>query len=224
MTKRFIFYMIGLYIMTIGIGFSIKADLGVSPVSSVPYTITLIIGIEMGKATILFHIFLVFLQVLLLRKEFELKHLAQVPVGVMFGYFTTLSNYLTGLLPSPEHIAFKLLFLLISIVLVAIGLLLYMPPDVIPLAGEGAMLAISGKTGIAFPKVKIGFDVTVVLISGIVCLTVMHRLGSVGIGTLLAAVLVGVVLNFISGRFRERYLRFLAAGDTKVGAPEFENE
>jgi len=210
--------------MTIGIGVSIKADLGVSPVSSVPYTITLIAGIEMGKATILFHIALVLLQVIILRKEFELKQLAQVPVGVLFGYFTTFSNYLTGLLPSPEHLAFQLLFLLISIIIVAIGLFLYIPADMIPLAGEGAMLAISRKTGISFPKVKIGFDVTVVLISGVVGLSVMHRFGSVGSGTVLAAVLVGVVLTFISRRFNERYCSFLEGVEMKVGAAEFEEE
>ena len=32
-------YLIGLFIMTIGIALSVKSDLGVSPVSSIPYTI-----------------------------------------------------------------------------------------------------------------------------------------------------------------------------------------
>lgn len=47
-------YFIGLFIMTIGIALSVKSNLGVSPVSSIPYTITCVWGIEMGKATILF--------------------------------------------------------------------------------------------------------------------------------------------------------------------------
>ena len=42
-------YFIGLFIMTIGIALSVKSNLGVSPVSSIPYTMTCVWGIEMGK-------------------------------------------------------------------------------------------------------------------------------------------------------------------------------
>lgn len=213
MTKRLVIYILGLYIMTIGISFSIKADLGVSPVSTIPYTMTLIAGIEMGKATILFHIVLVLLQIILLRKEFEWKNLAQVPVGILFGYFTTLSNFLAGFIPAPELFAVRIVFLIISIVLVGVGISLYLPPDVIPLAGEGAMQAISKKTGIPFPKVKVGFDITMVLISGTVCMLMLHRLGSVGVGTVVAAVLVGVVLNYVSRATRPALMRFLSMED-----------
>lgn len=38
--------------MTIGIALSVKSNLGVSPVSSIPYTMTCVWGIEMGKASI----------------------------------------------------------------------------------------------------------------------------------------------------------------------------
>ena len=84
--KRFTIYFLGLFIMTIGIGMSVKSNLGVSPVSTIPYTITLIYGIEMGRATILFHIVLVLLQILILRKDFKIKNLLQVFVGVALFY------------------------------------------------------------------------------------------------------------------------------------------
>lgn len=53
---RFLVYVTGFLIMTLGIAMSVKSDLGVSPVSSIPYTMTCVWGIEMGKATILFHV------------------------------------------------------------------------------------------------------------------------------------------------------------------------
>ena len=59
---RFLVYVTGFLIMTLGIAISVKSDLGVSPVSSIPYTMTCVWGIEMGKATILFHVGLVLLQ------------------------------------------------------------------------------------------------------------------------------------------------------------------
>ena len=135
-------YFIGLFIMTIGIALSVKSNLGVSPVSSIPYTMTCIWGIEMGKATIIFHIVLVFIQFLLLRKNFKLITLLQIPVGVIFGYFTTFCNYLASFFPTPDNLIVRILMVLASSVIVAVGIFLYLPADVIPLAGEGVMLSL----------------------------------------------------------------------------------
>ncbi len=206
---RLVVYFIGLFIMTLGISMSVKSNLGVSPVSSIPYTITCIFGLEMGKATIVFHVFLVILQILILRKDFKWKNLLQVVVGVVFGYFTTFSNRLFTYLPAPPNMAIRLLMMVGSTILIATGIFFYLPADIIPLAGEGAMKAISDKTGIVFSRVKIGFDVTMVVISLISCLAVLHKLGSVGIGTVIAAILVGVNLGFITklfGKQRDRLL------------------
>lgn len=68
MKIRLPMYLVGLFIMTIGIAISVKSNLGVSPVSSIPYTMTCIWGIEMGKATILFHIVLVLIQLIILER------------------------------------------------------------------------------------------------------------------------------------------------------------
>lgn len=207
--SRLIRYFAGLFIMTAGIAISVKSDLGVSPVSSIPYTLTRCWGIEMGKATILFHCVLVLLQILILRKNFKLKSLLQIPIGIVFGYFTSFCNYLMTFVPSPDNIVVCICMILISIVLVAIGIFLYLPADIIPLAGEGVMQAVSDVTKIAFPKVKVSFDITMVVISLVTCLIVIHSIGSVGLGTIMAAVLVGVVLGQIMklwSMHKERHL------------------
>lgn len=205
-------YILGLFIMTLGVSMSVKSDLGVSPVSSIPYSITCITGLEMGKATILFHVFLVLLQILILRKAFRIKNLLQVAAGIVFGYFTTFSNYLFSFFPAPEHMVTRLLMMLGSTVLIAVGIFFYLPADIVPLAGEGAMQAIAEKTGMVFNRVKIGFDVTMVLVSLAACLIALHSMGSVGIGTVIAAVLVGAVLGVINRRFGEKRDRLLAIG------------
>lgn len=194
-------YFIGLFVMTIGIALSVKSNLGVSPVSSIPYTITCVWGIEMGKATILFHIILVILQILLLRKNFKPVQLLQVPVGVVFGYFTTFCNYMACFLPTPENLAIRIFMVLLSTVFVAFGIFLYLPADLIPLAGEGCMQAVSSVTRIEFSKVKIGFDCTMVVVSAVTCLGALHSLGSVGIGTIIAAILVGTFVGVINRAF-----------------------
>lgn len=207
--RRLIVYFIGLFVMTAGIAVSVKSDLGVSPVSSIPYTLTCVWGMEMGKATILFHCGLVLLQICVLRKNFKIKNLLQIPVGVVFGYFTTFCNYLMTLVPTPQFIGIQLVMMLASAVLIAFGIFLYLPADIMPLAGEGAMKAISDTYHIAFARVKIAFDVSMVTISLLTCVFLLHKLGSVGIGTVIAAVLVGTVLSqftkYCSG-WRDRIL------------------
>ena len=100
-------YCIGLFVMTIGIALSVKSNLGVSPVSSIPYTMTCVWGIEMGKATILFHIVLVLIQIALLRKNFKPAQLLQILVGVVFGYFTPFCNYMVSFLPTPDNLGIQ---------------------------------------------------------------------------------------------------------------------
>lgn len=201
MKLRLVMYFIGLFIMTLGIAISVKSNLGVSPVSSIPYTMTCVWGIEMGKATILFHIVLVLIQIVLLRRAFKIKSIFQIVVGIIFGYFTTFCNWCMTFLPTPHNIVVRLIMVLISVLLVAWGIFFYMPPNIMPLAGEGAMQAVSNITKKQFPKVKVTFDITMVVISLITCIIALHSFGSVGVGTVISAVLVGTVLGFINKRF-----------------------
>lgn len=216
--KRLSMYLVGLFIMTIGIALSVKSNLGVSPVSSIPYSMTCIWGIEMGKATIIFHCFLVILQIILLQKNFKAINLLQVVVGIIFGYFTTFCNWGVSFLPTPSNMAIRLILMLLSAEFLAFGIFLYLPPNIMPLAGEGAMKAISDVSNIEFSKVKIGFDISMVIVSLMACLIFIKNLGSVGIGTIVSAVLVGTILGFISkwfGEARDKWLYFYNSVDTK---------
>ena len=201
MKVRIPMYFVGLFIMTIGIALSVKSNLGVSPVSSIPYTMTCVWGIEMGKATIIFHAALVLIQILILRKRFRPINLLQVVVGIVFGYFTTFCNYLATYLPSTDNMVMRIVLMLVSTVFIAVGIFFYLPADLIPLAGEGVMQAVSDVTKIEFSKVKIGFDCSMVVISVITCLICIHSLGSVGVGTVIAAFLVGFNLGRVNKAF-----------------------
>ena len=104
---RLLYYFGGFFVMTIGIALSVKSNLGVSPVSSIPYTMTCVWGIEMGVATVIFHVILVILQMLLMRRRFEFKNLLQVPVGMVFGAFTTTCNTLAAMFPSTDNLIIR---------------------------------------------------------------------------------------------------------------------
>ena len=209
---RIAFYLVGFLVMTFGIALSVKSDLGVSPVTSIPYTITCIAGLDLGLSTIVFHVALVILQIALLRRAFQVKNLLQVPVGVLFGAFTTFSVSVLAFIPTPTDVWAQIVMMLVSTVFVAFGIFLYVPADFIPLAGEGAMLAISQLSKKKFSTVKLAFDISMMVVSLIACLLVLHSLGSVGVGTVIAAVLVGSELKVLTKLFGAARARILAIG------------
>ena len=206
---RILMYILGLFILTIGISISVKSDLGVSPLSSLPYTMTCVWGIEMGKATIIFHCLLVLLQAMLLGRKFKPINLLQVLAGIIFGYFTTLCNYLISFIPSPNNMVDQIMMALISTVFVAVGTFFYLPTNIMPLAGEGIVDTIAVVTKTEFSNIKIMFDSFLVLVSVIICFIALHNLGSVGIGTLIAALLVGAEIGYLTklfGKWRDKII------------------
>ena len=213
---RLIFYFVGLAIMAFGVALSVKSDLGVSPISSIPYTMTCVAGIELGKATIIFSVFMVFVQIVLLRKNFKLFNLLQLPVGILFGLFMTCCSNAIMSLPPIESVTLRLILMLASTVVIAIGVFMYVPTGFIPLAPEGAMLAVAQLTRSKFGNVKLISDISMVTISGVTCLLVIKELGSVGVGTVVAAVLVGNEIKLLGKYFGAARNKILGIGEESV--------
>ena len=195
--KRVFNYIFGLYLITLGVAFSIKSGLGSAPVSSIPYAMNLIWGIEIGVATFIFHAILVVIEWILLRGDFKKKHFLQVFVGVLFGSFTSFSVALLGFIPPADNILIGLLMTATAIFFIALGLFFYVPTNIIPLSVEGVTQAIAIVTHKPFPKVKVCFDITVVSTALILSYGFLGELGSVGIGTILGALFIGTTVNYI---------------------------
>lgn len=184
--------------MSLGVGLSIKSGLGVTPISSIPYSLTLASGVNIGITTIIFNAILVFLQIPILKKRFKAKRLLQLINTVMFGYFTDLSLWILSSMPGlPLDVNFTLL--IVSMFLIAVGILIYMPANIAPLPGEGVVEAISLAYNKRFSKVKVCFDTSMVVLSLIICgLFTSDIFGSVNIGTILAAIFIGIIIRYLT--------------------------
>lgn len=195
--KRVFNYIFGLYLITLGVAFSIKSGLGSAPVSSIPYAMNLIWAVEIGVATFIFHALLVLIELLLLRGDFKKKHFLQVFVGVLFGAFTSFSVALLGFIPAADNLLIALLMTALSIFFIALGLFFYVPTNIIPLSVEGVTQAIAIVADKPFPKVKVYFDITVVATALILSYGFLGQFGSVGIGTILGALFIGTTVKYI---------------------------
>lgn len=184
--------------MSLGVGLSIKSGLGVTPISSIPYSLTLASSVNIGITTVIFNALLVFLQIPILKKRFNPKRLLQLINAFMFGYFTDFSLWILSPMPDlPLDVNFTLL--IVSMFLIAAGILIYMPANIAPLPGEGVVEAVSLAYDKRFSKVKVCFDTSMVVLSLIICgLFTSDILGSVNVGTILAAIFIGIIIRYLT--------------------------
>ena len=101
---RYIMLILGVSIMSMGISLSIKATLGTSPISCVPYVLCLAFPLTVGEFTILFNLLLVLFQIILLR-EINLSQMAQMLVCVLFGYMTDFNLWILSPINPGDYIS-----------------------------------------------------------------------------------------------------------------------
>lgn len=209
MLRRCLLLVVGLVIMAFGVAFSIKAGLGTSPISSLPYVLSLLpLHLTVGTATIAMHVTLIILQILLLRRRYDPFQLAQLPVALVFGSLTDFSVWaLQGINVSAYPARWVLC--IIGILLVGVGVSFEVTANVVTLAGEGMVLAVCKVFPVPFGNAKIGFDVTLVVIASVLSLLFLGGLYGVREGTVAAAFCVGLVARQVNRpmrRFAQRVL------------------
>lgn len=188
---RYLALFVGLSIMSFGIAFSIKADLGTSPVSAPPYVASLVSSLTLGQATIIMHIFFIALQALMLRRDFKMIQLLQIVLALFFGVMNDVAMDCIAPL-SCETYAMKWIFCIIGIVLVAVGVSFEVNAGTIYLAGEGVCVAFSQVSKWNFSYVKVGFDIICVVVAVIWSMLALGKVAGVREGTLAAMLLVGL--------------------------------
>lgn len=199
---------IGLWIMALGVAFSIAADLGTSPISSVPYTVSMFTPLTVGVLTIIMHAVFISLQILILRKDYSPVQLLQLPIALVFGLMTDAAVFLLSGI-APGNYFESLLFCLGGIILVAAGVTAEVASDTVPLAGEGLALALSKASGRKFSSMKIAVDSSLVIASLILSFIFLHSSGGVREGTVFAAIFVGLIARYFTKSaepLRRKYL------------------
>lgn len=194
--KRILIYIVGLFCLALGVAFSINSRLGVSPVNSLPYIISLITGKEIGLCVIAIFSFFIVIQILILRSEFKWINLTQIIFSTIFGYFVDFAKFILGDFSIPTY-AGQLVMLAISILLVALGVCLYLDVKLVKMPMEGMISAVKENIlkKLAFHDVKVIMDCTVVTIGILLSLVFLNGIVGIREGTVLCALLVGKIMK-----------------------------
>ena len=218
--KRYFIFLIGIYINSFGISFITKAALGTSPISSVPYVLSLGFWPTMGEFTIALSLLLILLQIALLGKKFKKASLLQIPVSIVFGYFIDWSMLLLEWV-NPQEYLMKILFLLIGCVILGFGVFLEVAADVVMLPGEAFVQAVTIRFRTDFGITKVCFDASMAGSALVISLILFHGVIGVREGTIVAALTVGLIAKLFGKALKKPTAKLLPA-QVREAVPEYE--
>ena len=202
--RRYIIFLCGLMVISFGISIITKASLGTSPITSIPYSLSLIFtNLTLGNWTILFSILLVALQLVMLGKDTDrINILLQIVVSFVFGYFIDFAMMCMQWF-EPEMYVLKVVSVVLGCFILAIGVYLQLVANVVMVPGDGFVYALTMKLRKDYGKVRITSDMTMVIIAAVIGLIGLGTLGGVREGTIISALLVG----FIARQYMKRFTR-----------------
>jgi uncharacterized membrane protein YczE len=209
--KRLVLFTAGIFVMALGVAFSVRSDLGVSPVTSLPFVLANITGATLGTTTIAVYLFNMLLQAVILRRDYKLVNLFQIAASFAFGYFTDAAVWLVSHLPA-HHIALRIIYLALGISCVALGILLYLTTKTIALPTDGTVQAVAFKGGFRLHNVKMIYDCVSTALAIGLSLLFLRNIDGIGFGTVAAAVGVGRMLGVFTRFLQKPLERFLSQG------------
>ena len=193
--KRVLIYTAGILLVSLGIVLCKKCDMGISPISSIPFVLADIVPLTFGTLTALFHFVNIVLQMVLARKIGDTKIWLQVPLAFVFGW--VIDGFNQCIMIDSRMIIYKILALVFSIFFTALGMVCMLDMNLIQNPPDGTVKQISTLSGWEFAAVKIGYDVTCVLASVLLSIVFLHRVEGFGIATIASAIFVGKTIRWI---------------------------
>lgn len=213
--KRYSLCITGLFFAALGVAFTKHGELGVSPISSVANVMSYRFDIlSLGTWLIIWNCILIIGQIVILRKQFQLIQLLQVPLSFLFGWFTNFGMWVVSFIPVNFY-SIRLVMVIVGVVVLGFGISLTVIANVIMNSGEAFVKAVSDQIHKEFGNVKIAFDVLCVIMALILSL-LFFDFTIVGTreGTIISALLTGMVVKFFTKRLQKPLTQVLTGEKT----------
>ena len=181
---RWLFYLLGLLILAVGLTLNTKNGQGVTPIVSVPYCISQLSGLNFGNMTLLIYCLFVAAQFLIKGKKARWTDLLQVPLSIVFTRFMNLFDRLLDF--EPQGAAATLC--------TGVGAAMSVNMNLVPNPGDGIVAALAQRTGREMGLVKNCFYLLNVCLTLAMGFAFAQPFCGIGLGTLLAMVGVGRVI------------------------------
>ena len=188
-------YVVGMFILAIGLTLNTKANLGVSPIISVPYSISQITGLNFGDLTFVVYAIFVVVQIII---HIRLKNhkrivsdILQLPLSLIF---TRLLNIFSTYIPTAQNLGIRFIVLTLAIICTGVGAAMSLSMQLVPNPGDGIVQALAERFNKSVGLTKNLFDCFNLCITLCISIFIAHQIVGVGIGTVIAVLGVGRVI------------------------------
>lgn len=185
-TVKYVFYVLGILLLTLGISFTIQSDLGTSPFDALLVGLSINVGLTVGSWEIIIALILICCNSFLKRQRPEVLGLLTAfitGIGIDMWLFL-LHNSIT-----PELWYSKVACFGIGLVVIGLGTATYLHTNFAPIPVDRLTLIIQELT-----RTNIFFSRTFIYLVFLLMAVVLN--GPIGVGTLLTVCLGGLILNY----------------------------
>lgn len=196
--KRVTLMVLSMTLVSLSASMTIKAAIGLSPWDAIAQSLSHISMIKVGTIGMMLNISCVFGQLVLLRKEFPIRQLLQIPASVLIGVLVNFFYYtIFDTLVLPNYLMSTLLFFL-GTFLAAFAVSMVMVVNVVTFPLEAFCMAVALKVGTRFSVIRQSVDILAVILTLSLTFTVdiplTVREGTI-IGMLIFAPLLGIIIK-----------------------------
>lgn len=210
---KYVFYVLGILILTLGICFTIQSDLGTSPFDALLVGLSINVGLTVGSWEIILALMLICSNSLLKRQKPEV-------LGLLTAFITGIGIdiwlYLLHNLITPELWFSKVVCFGIGLVVIGLGTATYLHTNFAPIPVDRLTLIIQELT-----RTNIFLSRTFIYLLFLILAMISN--GPIGVGTLLTVCLGGLILNFFMP-FTEKLIdRILTHSNTSLNYDKDKN-
>ncbi|MGL5695017.1 MAG: DUF6198 family protein [Peptostreptococcaceae bacterium] len=182
----------------------VKSGMGISAISSVPYSLSLIFDkVTLGTWNYIFQGTLIVI-LLLITKKFKIEYITCFFLGVIFGNMMDFFDVMI-IQKLPVNMFLSVLYFLVSFILVSVGIsfLLKCTMPVLPI--DTFTRDLTEYLDVPYQKVKTIFDLSCLGTTIILTLLFLKGFKGIGVGTVVCAIITGKVVSRINKFMDEKF-------------------
>ena len=174
---------VSVLVMSFGVVLTVKAQMGASPIVSLPNVLSNVVGLSLGTTVFIVYFILILIEWALIRDRSRiLLTLSQLPFTMLFSLFVDLIVWMLGgwVISGPVE---QWVLVIVGTAIIGFGCVLEIDANISMLADDGLVLAISQVTKVS---------------AFIVSYVAFHDFVGVGWGTIFAGITLGLFVRFFT--------------------------
>jgi uncharacterized membrane protein YczE len=192
--KKAFWIILGVIFVGAGAATTMKANIGIGAYDSVAKSLSDASGFQVGTMGMAVNCSCVLGSLLILKKEFGIKHILQIPFSILLGSVINFVYYEFFTFPV-QGLVMGVIVYLIGQIVCALGVAIVMVVNEITFALEGFCSALTRIIPIEFAKMRQWADIVSVMIT-VAMKFIFNLPWAIGLGTIIGVIIFGPVMGF----------------------------